>query len=166
MVLWKRVIPLVCSTRCWEFAFQYMPPVIVTTWGDAGVQSRVKMHEDHMKMKGIKCSLVLYNWMPGTSLLLLHTPSSSPANISTWCSALKPCLQAQATQRTPRFAQLTPRQAGHSRGVKKLHIWLSLLFLLSWSCPAGRELEEVGRRKRVGRGLNLREAGNSLAMGF
>lgn len=48
---------------------------------------------------------------------------------------------------------------GHSRGVKRLHIWLSLLFLLSWFCPAGRELEEVGRRKMAGRGLNLREGG-------
>lgn len=45
--------------RRWEFAFQYIPPVIVTTWGDARDQSRVKMHEDHMKMKGIRCSLVL-----------------------------------------------------------------------------------------------------------
>lgn len=55
--------------RCWEFAFQYIPPVIVPTWGDAGDQSRVKVHEDHMKMKGIRCNLLLHNWMPVSGLL-------------------------------------------------------------------------------------------------
>lgn len=63
--------------RCWEFAFQHIPPVIVTTWGSTGDQSRVKMHEE---IKGIRCSLVLFNWVPVTGLTFLNTPNSPPAN--------------------------------------------------------------------------------------
>lgn len=37
----------------------------------------IKMHEE---IKGIRCSLVLFNWVPVTGLILLNTPNSPPAN--------------------------------------------------------------------------------------
>lgn len=71
MVLQERVIPFVCSSRdAGNLLSSTSQPVIVSTWRP----------EDHMKMKGIRCSLVLFYWMPVTGLLLLNTPNSSPGN--------------------------------------------------------------------------------------
>ena len=62
-------------------------------------------------MKGTTESLVLYNWMPVTGGLLLNTPISFPANTFPFDTVpSKPCLEAEATQRTPGLAQLTPPQ--------------------------------------------------------
>lgn len=70
--------------RCWEFAFQYIPAVIVTTWGDAGDQRRVKVHEDHMKMKGIRYSLELLQLDASyRSSAPEHSPFSPRKHIST-----------------------------------------------------------------------------------
>ena len=59
-------------------------------------------------MKGTRESLVLYNWVPVTGLLLLNTPISFPANTFPLDAVpSKPCPEAQAAQRTPGLAQLT-----------------------------------------------------------
>lgn len=102
-------------------------------------------------MGGTKESLVLYTWMPDTGLLLLNTPiffqqmhfhlMQSPLKAMSGGSSNPEDLRTRTTHPPARLT------TGHCRGVKRLRIWLSLLFLLSWSCPAGKgELEEVGRR--------------------
>lgn len=91
---------------------------------------------------------MLYNQMPVTGLQVLNIPLKVMSGGSS---------NTEDHRTTHPPARLT---TAHCRGVKRLHIWLSLLFLLSWSCPAGKgELEEVGRRNGGVRGLNLKEAG-------